>query len=53
MSAISLRCLAETPLRLLGPVTARPYEFSASRPVQPVDAADAMALLSSRLFRRA
>jgi hypothetical protein len=48
-----LRYLAGSPLRLLGPVTLRAYEFSAGQPVQAVAAADAMELLSSRLFRRA
>ena len=53
MATVSLRYLAGSPLSLLGPVTARAYEFSPGQPVQPVAAADAMALLGSRLFRRA
>lgn len=53
MATVPLRYLAGSPLSLLGPVTARAYAFSASQPVQPVAAADAMALLGSRMFRRA
>jgi hypothetical protein len=33
-----------------GPATGRMYEFSGSNPVQPVDAADARALLATRFF---
>ena len=36
-----------------GPVTGRPYEFSAARPTQWVEARDAEALLSTRRFMRA
>lgn len=36
-----------------GAATRRAYEFSASQPVQLVDAQDAAALLSSRFFVRA
>ena len=53
IATVPLRYLAGSPLSLLGPVTARAYEFSPGQPVQPVAAADAMALLGSRLFRRA
>lgn len=53
IATIALRYLASSPVRLRGAVTARAYEFSAERPVQPVAAPDAVALLASRMFRRA
>lgn len=53
IATIALRYLATSPLRLHGTVTARVYEFSAGQPVQAVAAPDALALLASRLFRRA
>jgi hypothetical protein len=36
-----------------GPVTGRPYEFSAEQPTQSVEARDAEALLRTRHFVRA
>jgi len=53
IATIALRCLAGSPMRLQGAVTARAYQFSADQPVQAVAAPDAPALLASRLFRRA
>jgi hypothetical protein len=53
IATIALRYLAGSPLRLRGAVTARAYEFSAEQPVQAVAAPDALALLASRMFRRA
>lgn len=53
MATIPLRYLANAPLRLRGPVTARVYEFSTGQQVQAVAAADAPAMLASRLFGRA
>ena len=53
MATVPLRYLAGSPLCLAGPVRARAYEVSPGQPVQPVAAAAAMALLGSRLFRRA
>jgi hypothetical protein len=44
----------DTPaVRVWGPVTKRPYEFSGAQPIQPVDPRDAAVLASSRFFRRA
>jgi len=53
VATIALRYVASAPLRLQGAITARGYEFSGERAVQVVAAADAPALLASRLFRRA
>lgn len=52
-SAVTLRYLDRQPVRMQGPVTGRFYQFSASQPVQSVDARDAVSLLNNRLFRRA
>ena len=52
-SSISIRYLENSPIRVRGPVSGMPYEFSGSRPVQQVDARDAPSLLSTRFFRRA
>jgi hypothetical protein len=40
-------------IRVRGPVTGRPYDFSAAKPDRPVDPGDATALMRTGLFRRA
>ena len=52
-ASISLRYLDNSPIRVRGLVSGKSYEFSNSRPVQPVDARDASSLLNTRFFRRA
>jgi len=52
-SSISVRYLEKSPIRVRGLVSGMSYEFSGSRPVQPVDARDALSLLNTRFFRRA
>jgi hypothetical protein len=47
-----LRYLQEAPIRVVGPVTGRPYAFSGARPLQMVDPRDAEALGRASLFRR-
>jgi hypothetical protein len=48
-----VRYLEKSPVLVRGPATGRPYEFSAARPVQPVDSRDAGPLLRTRFFSRA
>ena len=50
--AVTLEYLAAQPLRVQGPATGRPYEFSAAERAQAVEAADVASLLATRLFRR-
>ena len=50
--AVSLHYLQATPIRVRGPITGGLYEFSNTRPVQPVDARDLRGLLETGLFRR-
>ena len=50
-SAISVRYLENSPIRVRGSVSGMHYEFSGSRPVQLVDARDASSLLNTRFFR--
>jgi hypothetical protein len=52
-SSISIRYLENSPVRVRGQVSGMYYEFSGSRPVQPVEARDASSLLNTRFFRRA
>jgi hypothetical protein len=52
-SSVGLRYLENSPIRVLGPVTGRLYEFSGSRPVQSVDSRDAVPLSRTRFFRPA
>lgn len=47
-----LHYLQEAPIRVIGPVTGRPYAFSGRRPLQMVDPRDAEALGRAALFRR-
>jgi hypothetical protein len=51
-ASISLRYLDNSPIRVRGLVSGASYEFSSSRPVQPVDPRDASSLLNTRFFRR-
>jgi hypothetical protein len=50
--AVNLRYLQNSPIRVLGPITGRQYEFTASHPVQLIDPRDAPGLLRTRLFGR-
>ena len=51
-SVTTLRYLRSAPARIIGAVTGRQYNFSASHPVQVIDSRDASGLLSTGLFRR-
>lgn len=51
-SSVALRYLESSPIRVRGPVTGQPYDFSGSHPVQAVDSRDATALLRTRFFRQ-
>ena len=46
----TLRYLQAAPIRVVGPATGRAYAFSASRPVQMVDARDAQILGRATVF---
>jgi hypothetical protein len=48
--SVHLRYLERSRILVQGPVTGRPYEFSAAQPFQSVDARDASALLRTRFF---
>lgn len=50
---VTLRYRERARVRVLGPVTRRPYEFSPEQATQPVDARDAEGLLRTRQFLRA
>jgi hypothetical protein len=52
-SAMSVRYLETSPIRVRGLVSGQSYEFSGAAPVQHVDARDASSLLNTRFFRRA
>jgi hypothetical protein len=52
VASISLRYLRQGGIILRGPVTGRQYSFTAARPIQPVDAQDAAALLRTSWFKR-
>jgi hypothetical protein len=49
---IPLRYIANPSVRVHGPVTGQPYEFSTAQRIQSVDTRDAEALLKTRFFRR-
>ena len=49
--SVLVRYLARSPVLVHGPVSGRAYQFSATRPVQPVDARDLPALLNSQCFQ--
>jgi hypothetical protein len=53
VATVSLRYVKQGGIILRGPVTGRQYSFTATRPLQPVDAQDAAALLNMSWFRRA
>lgn len=50
---VTLRYRERARVRVLGPVTRRPYEFSPEQPTQSVDTRDAEALLRTRQFLHA
>ena len=52
-SAVSVRYLEKSAIRVRGLVTGVSYEFSGAAPIQHVDARDAASLLNTRFFRRA
>lgn len=52
-SAVPIRYLKRSKIRVPGPVTGRMYEFSAAKPLEFVDARDASALVRMRFFARA
>jgi len=49
---VAVRYVETSAIRVRGPVTGQYYDFSASRPIQYIDARDASSLLQSRYFRR-
>jgi hypothetical protein len=50
--AVMLEYVEVAPIRVWGPATGRPYDFSGDQPVQAMDARDAASLARSGLFRR-
>jgi hypothetical protein len=50
--AVMLEYLEVAPIRVWGPATGQPYDFSGAQPVHAMDARDATALARSGLFRR-
>lgn len=50
-SSIRIRSVEASPVRVRGLVTGFSYEFTASQPVQSVDARDAASLLNTRYFK--
>jgi hypothetical protein len=50
--AVTLEYLETAPIRVWGPATGRPYDFSGAERLQAMDARDAAALARSSLFRR-
>jgi hypothetical protein len=50
--AVMLEYLEVAPIRVWGPATGRPYDFSGAQPRHAMDARDAAALARSGLFRR-
>ena len=50
---VSLRYVRTAPMRLIGEVSGRQYEFSGSRPIQSIDPRDLFQLLSMGYFSRA
>jgi hypothetical protein len=51
--AVMLEYTEVAPIRVWGPATGRPYDFSGDQPVHAMDARDAALLARSNLFRRA
>jgi hypothetical protein len=52
-AAVSLRYVRTAPMRLVGAISGRQYEFSGSRPTQAIDSRDMFQLLSTGYFSRA
>ena len=50
-AGMAVRYTEQAPLRVRGPVTGRSYDFTGSRPEQPVDRRDLSGLLSTGLFQ--
>jgi hypothetical protein len=50
--SVQLRYIERSPILVRGPVTGREYKFSASQPVEAIDARDAAALLRTGFFRQ-
>jgi hypothetical protein len=50
--AVMLEYLEAAPIRVWGPATGRPYDFSSAEPRHAMDARDAAALARSGPFRR-
>lgn len=50
--AVMLEYLEVAPIRVWGPVTGQPYDFSGAQPLHAMDARDAVTLARSGLFRR-
>lgn len=50
---VNLRYVRTAPVRIAGEVSGKQYEFSGSRPTQPVDPRDLFQLLSTGYFSRA
>jgi hypothetical protein len=52
VASVSLRYIKHGGIILRGPVSGRQYSFTTARPIQPVDAQDAPALLRTSWFKR-
>jgi hypothetical protein len=50
--SVTLRYLEPSAIRVRGPITGRPYEFSMAQPVQAVDVRDAAVLVRNSAFQR-
>jgi hypothetical protein len=50
--SVTLRYLGPSAIRVRGPTTGRPYEFSMAQPVQAVDVRDAAVLARNSAFQR-
>jgi hypothetical protein len=51
VSSRKIRYIERSPVRVIGPVTGRPYNFSELSPVAWVDTRDAELLLRTRFFQ--
>jgi hypothetical protein len=49
---VMLHYTQAAPIRVWGPVTGRPYDFSAAQPVQAIEARDAAVFTRTSAFRR-
>ena len=52
LSSTTLRYTENSPVLVQGPMSGRTYRFSASTPIQTVEARDSAALLSTGFFKR-